>query len=107
MKKCDPRYKDIQQNTNFLYKVDAKYYLNFSKFGFAVGLNSKLKIDFFSLKENIEGIVNNFVAMVHQRQSKSLAMIKFYHRNLKKIILEFDLDNILINQTRHYFPFLE
>ena len=34
-------------------------------------------------------------------------MVKNYHKDMHRVVLEFDTTNLLVNQTRHYFPFME
>jgi hypothetical protein len=73
---------------------------------FAIKVNEK-NADLFDLSIQISEILDELMFEMHKRQSNSQALIKAYHKDLTKVILQFNKKSEIVNQSRHYFPFIE
>lgn len=63
--------------------------------------------ELYSFSDYLESILNELIFEITKKQSSSQAMLKAFHKDLTKVMMHFDMDNRVINQTRHFFPFME
>lgn len=92
--------------SQYLFYDQDKSYLVFEDYKFILKVNLP-KINFVSVHVKMKDMVDSLFLEMSCFQSKVYSMIKNYHKDMHRVVLEFDIANILVNQTRHYFPFIE
>lgn len=76
------------------------------KYHYGIEVNQPLT-DLYSISNTIEFIQDSLLLDLHKMQSSNQAMMNTYHRNLTKVILTFNLESKIVDQSRHFFPFIE
>lgn len=54
-----------------------------------------------------EFILNDLVQFLSEKQNQHYSFIKLQDQSTGKMMLEFNVDKVLVNQNRNYLPFIE
>lgn len=106
LRECDQEYQNLSSKTSLLYFTESTSSIILKEYNFGIRISKELK-DLYSVANSICMIQDNLLIFLHQMQSSNQAMMKAYHKDLSKIVLTFDLDSKILDQNRHFFPFME
>ena len=106
LRDCDSEYHELNEKTSLLYFTNTETMINMKEYNYAIVINQPLK-DLYSVSNSLMFIQDSLLLSLHQSQSSNQAHIKSYHKDLTKVVLTFDLESKLIDQSRHLFPFIE
>ena len=77
-----------------------------TKYGFGIEVHYKLA-DLYSILGSIEIIFDKLILEMSKLQQLNKMAIASYHKDISSVVLTFDSNSRIIDQNRHYFPFVE
>ena len=92
--------------SQYLFYDQDKSYLVLKDYKFILKVNLP-RVNLVQTHVKLKDIIDCLFLEMSSFQSKVFSMIKNYHKDMHRVVLEFDINNILVNQTRHYFSFIE
>ena len=89
-------YENIIKKSNFLQYDGDTSYLVLASYNCILKVHLP-KVKLTDINQKIRQLYELLILDMNQLQSKIFSMIKTYHKQLSKVVLEFDHENILIN----------